>query len=138
MLSIAIFFLMTVMITAVAQAQPVYRGSIVNINNYTYNLSEITISGNTVFHCRLQDTLFTLPFDKVQSVTITAGGESPYKGYVLADFVLTTGNQAQVYLNIENYRIEGIEENFNIRVKFPLTEIQSLQFIYDQQTTPSP
>lgn len=122
------------------QEQSRFSGVVVDRENNSYNLSGLSVSGETFFHCRLKDAVFTVSFEKIQSVAFPEmTAESPYKGYVFADLVMVTGNQSRVYLNLENYWLEGIEENFGVKVKFTLSEIASVQIVQPElMPTPSP
>lgn len=135
---IALLFIL-ICSNAIPQEQSGFSGTLVDTDENTYTLTQLTVSGTTFFHCRLKDAIFTVPFEKISSISFPEAEESPYPGYVLTDLVLTSGTITRIYLNLENYWLEGFEQNLNVRVKFMLTEITSLQIVQPQPNqTPLP
>lgn len=112
--------------TSAAAQEATYDAKVVDDQNNNYSLSGFTISGTTVFHCRLKDTVFTLGFEKIRSLTVNTQAASPYTGYKPAVFVLADGRTAQTYVDLDNYWLEGTEDNFNVPIRIKLAEIVSL------------
>ena len=137
--ALGLVLLLVVTRPAVYSDAVAFKAQVTDSANNQYSLSDVTISGTSVLHFRLRDAAFTLPFEKIQSVTITNQGTSPFPGYVGADLVTSGGNTTHLFVNTENYRIEGIESNLGITLKIPLTDIQRLTFVPPPPSpTPSP
>ncbi|HEQ71214.1 MAG TPA: hypothetical protein ENN69_01895 [Spirochaetia bacterium] len=114
-----------------------YRGNVIDAAGNRYTLTDLTISGTTRVHCILQDTFFTVGFDRLRSVTFTPENtESPFQGYVRANLVTTGGTQTALYVNRENYVVQGVEENLGVKIRIPFTEVQTLEVLPPEQAQP--
>jgi hypothetical protein len=118
--------------------QITYKGKVTDNTGNVYSLSDVSIDGDTIFHCRLKDAVFTLGFERIQSLTInTADTTSPFKGFVLCNLALDNGNQMQVYIDLDNRWLSGTEENFKVKIKFLLTAISRLEFVQEVKQPPA-
>ncbi len=106
--------------------EKVYKGKVYDSHNYQYSLTGLSVSGVTVFHLRVLDTEFRLDLEKIRSLTVVPGTESPYQGYVLADVVLRDGAVARAWVDFENYWIEGVDDKLGVVIKIKLTDIVRL------------
>jgi hypothetical protein len=134
--SIFAFSLLVSGLTFVQAQEKVYKLRLTDNQNRQYSLTQATLSGANVFHCRLKDTLFTIAFDQVRSLTVNPQADSPFKGFVLANFVLAAGNAAQAYVDLDNYWVEGTEVNFNVRIKIKLIEVVRLDLTTEVKPPP--
>ncbi len=121
-----LLFLLAGGISSAAAQETTYDAKVVDAQNKNYSLNGFTISGTTVFHCRLLDTVFTLGFDKIRSLTVDAQTASPLTGYQPATFVLSDGRTAQALVDLDNYWLEGTDADFNVPIRMKLSDVVSL------------
>jgi len=131
---------LTTCLNMMGQAQAAfedYQGQLTDTAANTYTLTHLSVAGQTYFRCRIRDSLFTISFNQLQTLSFPpTQTESPYKGYVLAEFLLLNGQRMRAYLNIENYWLEGLEINLGFRLKIPLNEVSRLEIIQPVKSPP--
>jgi len=110
-----------------------YSGRVTTTGNAVYTLKNFTISRLEYFNCRLRDSVFKIPFEKVQSLTLTPTPEPLYAGYTQGSVTWVGGGQVQVYVSTANYRVEGLDEKLGVSLKIPLSEIVTIQLIQEKQ-----
>jgi hypothetical protein len=135
--TMAFLLLIALGLGSVAAQEKFYKAKVIDNQNNQYSLSNVAISGTTVFHCRLKDTVFTLDFSKVRSLAINPQAASPFQGYMPANFTLADGGSAQAYVDLDNFWLEGTEDNFQVRIQIKLSEVVRLD-LTEEVIPPSP
>ncbi|RPJ07832.1 MAG: hypothetical protein EHM28_05930 [Spirochaetaceae bacterium] len=110
----------------------IYSCTITTVDNKVYALKNFTISRLEYFNCKLRESVFKIPFEKLSNVTLTETPEPLFAGYTLANLAWKDGGQIQVYMSTANYRVEGTEEKLGIILKIPLTEIRTIQIVQEK------
>ncbi|MBN1522877.1 MAG: hypothetical protein JW904_00230 [Spirochaetales bacterium] len=120
--------------TSEKQVITVYSATVTDKSNAIFTLKEISVSGYTWFHCLLKDSMFKMPFDLIRSITFIETAEPPFKGYAESTLAYAAGGQVQLYVDLDNYWIEGVNEALQITMKIPLNDISTIIII--QETVP--
>ena len=121
--------LFSIITESVFSEESSYTALVTDSHNNSYTLMNFSVAGYKHFTCRLQNSYFRIEFERIRSVQITQLKEPAYKGYSDCVITYTAGGQANVLLRTESYWVEGTEENLQIKLTIPLSEISTIDLI---------
>ena len=126
---ILLIFILTSSIYTVCADETAFTARITDIDGNEYLIQNFSRDEFGYFNCKLREHAFKLDFAQIQSLTFTGEPGAILEGYTLATIVLVNNHSANLFIRSGNDAVQGLEPNFNIRIKIPIREIISITFI---------
>ena len=128
---ILLFFGLFCSLSVLHAEQFLYIARITDTQGNEFLIQNINRDEFEYFNCRIRNDIFELNFSEIQSITFTGIPNETLTGYTLATVVLVNNHSANLYIRSGNNSVAGFESNFNIEIKIPIHDIQSITFIQE-------
>lgn len=114
---------------AVFAQQVGFKAKVIDRENNSFQLAEIKRHRYEYFNCRIRDRIFRLDFNRIQSIDFIGKPDDSISGYTLANLKLTGGESTNIYISSSSDSLQGSDQNLNILIRIPISDIQSINFI---------